>query len=62
MSSLTWRGWAVPTLIGITAGIVGILLVLVAQHLWMDHRALHELAVIEMQRQQRQAAPAGASQ
>jgi hypothetical protein len=23
------------------------------KHLWMDHLALHEIAVIEMQRQQR---------
>ena len=32
-----------PILIGLAAGLLGTALVLVAVHLWQDHRALHEV-------------------
>ena len=32
-----------PILIGLAAGLLGAVLVLVAVHLWQDHRALHEV-------------------
>lgn len=41
---------------GLVAGIIGVLLMLGARHVWQDHAALHELAVIELQRQQQAGA------
>jgi uncharacterized membrane protein YoaK (UPF0700 family) len=39
----------------VVAGMAGMGAFLALKHVWMDHMALHELAVIELQRQQ--AAP-----
>jgi hypothetical protein len=39
-------------LVGFLAGVLGVAMVWGARHVWMDHLALHELAVIEMGRQQ----------
>ena len=54
---MTFRKWIVPTVIGLAAGIAGIIMVGLAQHLWQDHLALHELAVIEMRRLQSGGTP-----
>lgn len=48
------RGWLAVIVVGLVAGAIGVGLVLAGRHLWLDHLALHELAVIEMQRQQPQ--------
>ena len=48
-----------PILIGLWAGLLGTVLVLVAVHLWQDHRALHEvIAWANVTAQAQQAAKA----
>ena len=37
------RNYWKPIVIGLAAGLLGTVLVLVAVHLWQDHRALHEV-------------------
>lgn len=49
-------GWWKGALIGLLGGVLGVLLMLGAKHVWQDHAALHELAVIELQRQQQAGA------
>ena len=50
-----------PILIGLWAGLLGTALVLVAVHLWQDHRALHEVIAWanQVSAQAQQAAKAG---
>ena len=45
------RYWK-PVVAGLLAAILGVWLTTIAKHLWQDHLALHELAVIELKRQQ----------
>ena len=41
-----------PFAAGVVGILLGLLLFQIVRHLWQDHAALHELAVIELQRQQ----------
>ena len=47
------RYWK-PVIIGLLASGLGVLTADVGKHLWQDHLALHELALIEVRRQQGQ--------
>jgi hypothetical protein len=38
--------------VGLVAAVIGVALSLGVVHVWRDHLALHELALIEVQRQQ----------
>lgn len=52
------KRWMLPVVIGLVSAIVGVLMSLAVKHVYYDHLALHELAVIEMQRQRPQSPPA----
>lgn len=54
------RRW-VPYGLALLAGAIGVLLTLVALHLWQDHQLLHTLVTIEAARQAaaQRSAPAG---
>ena len=45
------RYWK-PAAIGLLSAVLGMGLYSIGKHLWQDHLALHELAVIELKRQQ----------
>lgn len=45
------RHWK-SLVIGLVGALLGVMLISISRHLWQDHAALHELAVIELRRQQ----------
>ena len=50
------RKWALPVVIGLLSALAGVVAITLVKHAYYDHLALHELAVIEMQRQAPQQA------
>jgi hypothetical protein len=53
------RRWLLPITLGLLSALLGVAVITLGQHLWQDHLALHELAVIEMQRLKAVPPPVG---